>query len=123
MLYNIAKNKLLTEDLTVGLKAMLVTDAYVFDASHEAVLDVDDSEFNHANYSRQTVANVSLIDNGASFAIDGDDLEWTKLTGTVGGIIFFYDGFLLSYNSAITILDNDNYIVKLSESGIVEVNK
>ena len=124
MIYDIAKKRLLSEDLREGLEVLLVTDSYVPDSAHQTVADVEADEFSDANYSRKTVQNVVVRDNGTSFDIDGDDLFWdANLTGTVGGVVFFYSGFLLAFfDTTDTVLDARGFKVELDQEGIVGVN-
>jgi hypothetical protein len=124
MIYDIAKKQLLTEDMREGLEVLLVTDSYVPDSAHQTVADVEADEFSDANYSRKTVQNVVVRDNGTSFDIDGDDLFWdATLTGTVGGVVFFYSGFLLAFfDTTDTVLDAKGFKVELDQEGIVGVN-
>lgn len=124
MIYDIAKKRLLTEDLREGLEVLLVTDSYVPDAAHQTVADVEADEFSDANYSRKMVQNVVVRDNGTSFDIDGDDVFWdATLTGTVGGVVFFYPGFLLAFfDTEDKVLDGSGFKVKSGSEGIVGVN-
>jgi len=124
MIYDIAKKEVLREDLTTGLSVMLMTDGYVSNTGHETVSDVEADEFADADYSRKTVQNVAVVDNGDSFDVWGNNIFWDgPLTGTVGGVIFYYSGFLLAFfDTTDTVLDSESFKVSLHSDGIVGVN-
>jgi len=124
MLYDVAKRKVLTEDLTEGLSVLLVTDAYAFDPAHQRVEDVEGDEFQDSSYSRKTVQNVGLKINSSSYDIKGDDLFWdVDLSGVVGGVVFYYPGFLLSFfDTEDKVLDGSGFRVQFDSEGVVGVD-
>lgn len=114
--YPLGKVKVLNGDtdlLTDNIKALLVSDAYAYNAAHEFVADVVASELAGTGYAggfggagRKALAGKAVALVGALASFDADDLTWAGLdAGTVGGIIVFREATSDADSPLIAFLD------------------